>query len=218
MRGLLRKDFYVTRKTAAMYFGIVLFFCLLPSVWYLSVSYAMVQAYMLSISIMYMDVYSGWDRFTAMLPYRIEEIVLSKYLILAFYTLPPAASLLLRDLVQAVREPGSVNWLYSGCTVLLLFESMLLAVAVTIPVFYRYGANKGRVIIVAVLLACMIGGQSVIYYTWKYGPLSLVLPFVTVPPFLTAVLCAVLVCAALALSYRLSVSFYRNRRYGAYDA
>ena len=217
MRGLLRKDFYVTRKTAVMYYGIVLFFALLPGVWYLTVSFAMLQAYMMFINIMFVDVYTGWDRFTAMLPYRIEEIVLSKYLILLFYAPPPAAALLLRDIVQAVREPGAVNWLNSGCTVLLLFESMLLAIAVTVPVFYRYGANKGRVIIVTVLLVCMISGQSVIYYTWKYGPPSLVLPLLTIPPFLTAVLLTVLVCAALALSYHMSVSFYRKRRYGEYD-
>lgn len=210
MTGLLKKDLFVADKTSRLLLVLALLFSLIPRFETLGNTYAMMLAFMLPLSSIAYDEKCKWDRYASMLPYRASQIVWSKYLLSYLYTLLREAIIFLSPLLRQMFTRAAVDWPGVFQMNAMLAIVMVLIVSLGLPALYRFGAEKGR--LVMLLLLAIGTGTAVAVTKAVIGDLR-----ITMPP--VPVLLAASVPAAAAVTYfsfRLSVHFYKKRQNGAY--
>lgn len=205
MAALLRKDLYATGKSSFMLLGLALLFNCLPTaaLGSLGNTYAMLLAFMIPMTSIAADEKSKWDRLAAMMPYRVEQLVWSKYLLSYLYTLAGGAIMLAGAAVRGLLEPEAANWGDTMETALLLLVVMLLMTSIGLPLMFRFGSETGRLVTIILM---SIGIAIFMTVFTHFGAVL----------FRPAVVCgaAAAVVGAVYLSRRLSIHFYRQRRDG----
>lgn len=212
MIGLLKKDLYVADKSSRLLLVLALVFCLVPGFGSLGGTYAMMMAFMLPMNSIAYDERCKWDRYAAMLPYTPGQIVCCKYLLSGIYTLLGAAIILVGAVVRNIMKPGSVDWQSTFEINLMLVMVMFLVVSITLPFLFRFGSEKGRLIMLVVMALSV--GTAVASTNAIFGDRDLVSMLPPVPAL--AALGAALVIGGIYASFRMSVYFYRKRQSGAY--
>lgn len=211
MIALLRKDIYVADKQARLLIVLALIFCLIPNMGAFSSTYALMTAFMVPINSLAYDDKSKWDKYAAMLPYRISELVGSKYLLCVIYTglafLIVAVGMAVQGLV--VTKAG-IDWTDLWETELVLIVTMAFIMNLTLPLLYRFGTERGRMLMVLMLGAALGMGLGLVKIAKVLRIPGLPLPLIVTAGVAAAVLLTV-------ISVRLSMRFYRNRREGKYD-
>ena len=86
MIGLLKKDLFVADKSGRLLLVLALVFSAVPSMSAFGNTYAMMLAAMMPMNSIAYDERCKWDRYAAMLPYRVSQLVWSKYLLAYLYT------------------------------------------------------------------------------------------------------------------------------------
>lgn len=211
MSGLLKKDLIVADKSGRLLLVLALAFSLVPRFGALGSTYAMMLAFMLPLNSIAYDEKSKWDRYAAMLPCRAGQIVWSKYLLSYIYTLLAEAIILVSALIREWFMGTPVDWTDTLQTNAMLVIVMVLVVSLGLPSLYRFGSEKGRLVMVLIL---GVGVGTALFTTravmGKLHP--------TLPP-LGALMAGSAVTAVVmtALSFRLSVRFYKKRLNGAYN-
>ena len=208
MTGLLKKDLYVAGKSGRLLLVLALVFSMVPSLGAFGSTYAMMMAFMLPLNSIAYDERCKWDRYAAMLPYKPEQIVWSKYVLSYIYTLLAECIIILGALVRS-RLKDMLDMAEEIQTGMALVVAMLLITALGLPMLYRFGSEKGRLVMILVMgagIGIALGIMSI--FDGTPGQMS----------FQTLMLIGVAAAVALTLvSFRLSVRFYRNRQNGAYD-
>ena len=211
MIALLRKDIYVADKQARLLIVLALIFCLIPNMGAFSSTYALMTAFMIPINSLAYDDKSKWDKYAAMLPYRISELVGSKYLLCVIYTglafLIVAVGMAVQGLV--VTRTG-IDWTELWETELVLIVTMAFIMNLTLPLLYRFGTERGRMLMILMLGAALGMGLGLVKIAKVLRIPGLPLPLIVTAGVAAAVLLTV-------ISVRLSMRFYRNRREGKYD-
>ncbi len=153
MRALLMKDYYVLRKQTRIYLVFVLFFALVPDTH--MADFSILYAGMMPFSALIYDELSKWDQLAVTMPYSRRELVLSKY-VLGYLACGVALVLCL-----------AISWITTALhlpigNTFAPEETLFLAalgpgfVAVTLPLMYRLGAEKGRML--SLLAMGLLGG------------------------------------------------------------
>lgn len=218
MRGLLWKDWYYIREYGRAYVPLLVIFCLIPGS--LGGAYALALALALPRSTIASDEIR-WDRLAAMLPYRTEEVVWSKYLLhIPCILTGMAVTAVSLQTQQAVGDflsaqgmtSGTVfpmSWLDSIEYALIAGAFTVAIAALTVPLYYRFTARKGGIWtnIVVILFLQTVGTLcfNILYGAqaeWKALIIGLL---------------AALAGGGLAASFCLSVHFCQKRRRGAYQ-
>ena len=211
MIALLRKDIYVADKQARLLIVLALIFCLIPNMGAFSSTYALMTAFMIPINSLAYDDKSKWDKYAAMLPYRISELVGSKYLLCVIYTglafLIVAVGMAVQGLV--VTKAG-IDWTELWETELVLIVTMAFIMNLTLPMLYRFGTERGRMLMILMLGAALGMGLGLVKIVKTLHIPGLPLPLIVTAGVAAAVLLTV-------ISVRLAMRFYRNRREGKYD-
>lgn len=210
MIGLLKKDLFVADKSSRMLLVLALVFSLIPSMGAFGSTYAMMLALMMPITTLAYDERSKWDRYAAMLPYTPGQIVWSKYLLAYIFTLLAGVIIVAGALLRGI-STGAVDWVETAEISMMLGVAMLFVTALGLPVLYRFGAEKGRYVM---LLVMGVGVGIVLGLRGIFGEVPQ-LPAFPLPVVLAGI--AALAAGATWLSFRLSVHFYRKRQNGAYD-
>ena len=210
MIGLIKKDLYVADKSTRLMLVLALLFSAVPSLGAFGSTYAMMLAFMMPLNSIAYDERCKWDRFAAMLPYRTEQVIWSKYVLSYIFTLLAECILLLGALI---RSRLSINFDLTEeiQTGLLLVVAMLFMTSLGLPALYRFGSEKGRLVMI-VLMGVGIG--------IALGVMNILeeVPGQTKMPFPMLLLLALAAAAAFTYaSFRLSVHFYKKRQNGAYD-
>lgn len=211
MKGLLLKDWYQVRTNMkAMYLTVAF----VLAIWALStsssyvfpVSYAAIFLGILPVNLLTYDQNSGWIEYGWTLPVSKKTLVAEKYLIGLFCA---AAAVVIGELFVTV-IPLRTGTAPDKDVLSLLAGSVcaiLLINGISLPLLYRFGAEKARMIYVltfAGLGALLGGGGAVMDELQQNGPGSGPLP---VPLWLAAVL-LLAVLALYAASWRVSVAWY----------
>ena len=155
MKALLYKDAMVLWKQMKVMLLLILVFSVLPSGF--QNTFAVLYAALLPYSALAYDERSRWDRMAAAMPYSAREMVTEKYLfgwIAALGTL--ILTLILRLVSQYLLRMGegaSVEML------LMAFFGSLIAMAVTLPLLFRFGVEKGRLAML-LLIGLVCGGAA----------------------------------------------------------
>ncbi len=156
MKGLLLKDFYTITKQLKFFLLLIVCFALIPN---FSVSvFAVVYAAMLPITTLAYDEQCKWNSLAVMMPYPPAFIVLSKYIIglmgVVFATALSIVGYGIQTMVFHQADDGSF-W-FSLLTGLCL---SIILLAVNLPLMYRLGVEKGRLIFF-VLIALFVFAVS----------------------------------------------------------
>lgn len=214
MIALLKKDIFVMDKQMRLLVILALLFNLIPSASSLGATYAMLIALMLPMSTISYDERCKWDRYAAMLPWTPQQIVGSKY-VLSYGALALGAALIILGNFARTLYGGATDWEETGALLAIYLVVIAVMTAVVYPLIYRFGSEKGRLILVVVFLGifAMAFGTVVLAMDNLEGIVAR-LEAISAPVLAAAAV--VVVAAATFLSYRLSVSFYLRRREGAY--
>lgn len=204
MIGLLKKDLYVADKTSRLLLVLALVFSMVPAMGSFGSTYAMMLALMIPLNAIAYDERCKWDRYAAMLPYRPEQLVWSKYLLAYLFTLLGGAVIVVSAAIQ------QADWRETLEMAALLAVSMLFVTALGLPALYRFGSEKGRYVMILVMgvgVGAALGVMGIFGETRE-------LPDLPLPAVL--LLLAALAAGATYVSFRVSVRFYRKRQNGAY--
>lgn len=150
MKGILYKDLMTIRKTIWIYVALVVLLAGFGSDYQLM--FAMIYSLMLPVNILAYDERSHFERLQSAMPVSGFACVADKYLI----GYASIAFALMVALVRSVVFPGYAvpAWL-----MLASVAMALLAVSIVLPIMFRLGTEKGRMVY---LLA--IGLQMAMYF------------------------------------------------------
>ena len=143
MKALLLKDFMTLSKLIRSIVVIMLIIACVPQ---LNMAvFFMVYCSMLPITACAYDERTKWDMQAAMMPYRTWEIVLGKY-VLGYILLISSTALALLTGTIVTRITGSPMTADQYLTVIIYAMATSVFQAVTLPLAFRFGTEKGRLI------------------------------------------------------------------------
>lgn len=209
MKGLLLKDWYQVRTNMkTMYltvaFVLVIWVLSTSSAYVFPVSYAAIFLGILPVNLLTYDQSVGWVEYGRTLPVSKKTLVAEKYLIGLFCA---AAAVVIGGLFMISLRTGTTPDKDALSLLAGSVCAILLINGISLPLLYRFGAEKARMIYVltfAGLGALLGGGGAVMDELQQNGPGSGPLP---VPLWLAAVL-LLAVLALYAVSWRVSVAWY----------
>ena len=150
MRASLYKDACVLLRQAKIFLVIIVLFAVLGgTAW---AAFATWYAALLPITALAYDERARWDFYAAGLPYTRRDLVLGKY-VLSWLSIAAAAvlSLLGQAVVGLVRGGGDLAELVAAMP--LIVVTPLLLTAVLLPVLFRYGVERGRMLFYGMIAA-----------------------------------------------------------------
>ena len=205
MKALLRKDLYTTVGSLRMIFLIMAIFAVVTvfaenTGFY--VPYLVVLPSTLGSTLINLDTREKWDRFALTLPVSRRTVIGARYvfmlLLVLFGTATGAACFALRT-VRGFESGGIIE------AVAVCMAAGLTVPSVLLPVAYKFGADKGRYIVIFLIMGLMIGLMSLAGENFDLSGLPLRVPAWTLP----------LAAAGLfALSWAVSVRIYEKKEIG----
>ena len=201
MKGLVWKDIYTLLKQAKFILLLMVLFACLPG--YSMSAFAIFYGAMLPITALAYDERSKWDELAAMMPYSVNEIVGSKYVLgLLLVGVITALSIAARIVIGIIKAaPFDAEGIIS---ILILACLSLVLLMVDLPLMFRLGVEKGRIIYILLTCGGVVAGVSYI------DQLMAVLDSMMVSTMLLIVL--LVTAVGLGVSYCISARIYRVRR------
>lgn len=168
MKGLLLKDWYVLVRQMKLFGVMIILFALIPGM--SMTAFAVMYASMLPYTSLAYDERSKWEMLAGMLPYKTGEIVLSKY-VLGWITTGCAALLALAAqlVVGAVGAGLTPEQLW---TTGLTFCMALIIMAITLPLVFRFGVEKGRMLFLVLFVFIMVSTVTLTQGIIETGSIS----------------------------------------------
>lgn len=204
MKALLKKDIFVLIRKMQLFLVMIAIFAVLPGA-NMGV-FSIVYCGMLPYTAMAYDERSKWTDLAGMMPYTPGDIVLSKYALgwLAIglaAVLNVAARLILGHIFPSVYSLALSEVLPSLCIGFIMM-------AVTLPLLFRFGVEKGRMLFILLIVVLACGGAGLVQgVVGSDGeiPASLNALFSLGIPALAVVL--------TAISIPLSIAMYNRHKY-----
>lgn len=156
MKALIRKDAYVLWKQVKLLFIGVLFMATLGGAF--NSIFIVVWSSMLPYTAIAYDERSHWDQLAAMMPYTKRDLVLSKYVMgWACMSISVALSLVIQTAASRFMDISADPKL-----LIMSFFMGTLALDITLPLVFRLGVEKGRLVFMAVIFGTAILGGIVL--------------------------------------------------------
>lgn len=211
MNGLLKKEFFVLRKQLRTWTMLFVLYAAIAvtGVWgpYILTTLVTVMTLMTPLSAFGYDQSTGWETFVATLPGGREKAVGARYLFCLLVDLAAAALALGLTLLLGLLGLADVALDETAASTLSCAAVALLMIAVALPLCYKLGVEKARVVYMAVFLAAFGGGLALV---------NLLSGRIALPAWLGYALLAAVVpvlAVVMYLSYRTSVSILRKKEY-----
>jgi len=208
VKGLLLKDWYILKNKGKMYLIIVPIYLAIAfrSQNLLFVFFSIVFAAMIPRTLAAYDDHAHWNCYTAALPVSKKQIVQSRYLLsLMFILLFTLCAVILNFIIP-----------FSALTSPLILAGIASTgigyIAISFPLLYRFGTEKGRMIQTLLMMFFMIwGGIFSALLAAVSANANALLLLERIPPLAGILSVILLLFSALLLflSYLLSVKWYR---------
>lgn len=204
MKALLKKDIFVLIRQMRLFLVMIIIFSVLPGV--NMTTFAIVYCGMLPYVAMAYDERSKWTELAAMMPYTPGDIVLSKYTLgwmaIGFATvLSTAAHLILGRIFPSAYSLALSEVFPSLCIGFIMM-------AVTLPLMFRFGVEKGRLLFILLIVVLACGGGALVQGMVGFDgeiPVALNTFFSLGIPALAVVLTAISVPLSIVMYNRRSV-------------
>ena len=201
MKALIIKDTYVIWRQMKYFLILILIFSALPSGF--NNAFAVIYTSMLPYTALAYDERSKWDQLAAMMPYSTRDAVLSKYV---FGWLCIGGAAVLSGLLQMALSLVVDRVFLPGVMVLSVLGALCI-LAITLPVMFRFGVEKGRLaMFLVIFLVCGAAG-AIAHIAESVGSGTV---FAFQGPVLGVTLLAALVLTAVSVP--LSMRFYTKRQ------
>lgn len=203
MKGLLIKDFINLKKQGVAIGGILifyLFFSIINGDSGFLITISVLLSTMLPITSLAYDEQAKWDRYALGLPITRKKLVLSKYILGIILNLATLAILTVMTMLLHLQTDGPV-WviiLAAGCTGFLILSILL-------PLMFRFGVEKGRLIMMAVFIIPFVMVFLAPRLNLSMPDEQTLMPLLYAAPFVVAIL--------FWLSIRLSVRIYQKKEF-----
>lgn len=212
MKGLLLKDYYMILKYCRLYGLIVLVFgacSLVDQSNLFMLAYPAVLCGINCVTLLSYDERSKWQQYCETLPYTRKQVVDSKYVISCI--LVSGLSVLLaaaHSLAGAVRGNFDPIWVFG--VFCLIWAVGYLFSAICLPMIYKFGSEKGRIMYIAVVIIFCVG-----FVTFGVNVSDTVQNEETLGFLMANPTCmgaaAVIASVLFVISMKLSERFYMNR-------
>lgn len=157
MKGLLLKDCYTLFKQTKLFLCLMILFAVLPGS-SLAVCAIMYASLLPTTAIAYDD-HAKWPWLAAMMPYSNFSLVFSKYLLgnLAILgtTAAAVAAKLIFTMITQIAFPA-VDLLSLLCVTCVAS----LLISINLPLLFRFGAEKGRLVLILLTVLIVCGSMS----------------------------------------------------------
>ena len=201
MKALLMKDFYTLWRQLRVYLLVMLVISVFNGAF--GNIFITIWAALLPYTAMAYDERSKWDQMAAMMPYSTRDIVISKYVLGWLCTAAAALFAMAVQLLQTVL--GSPLAAFAPVDNLMGCCASLCVLAVTLPLMFRFGVEKGRLMMFLIIfLVCGTAGAISSIAGSGDGA-----KFSFQGPALVILLIAAVVLTAVSIP--LSQRFYRER-------
>lgn len=208
MKGLLQKDIYMTAKyfrAAWVMVPVFLFLMIFGEGNLFFMFYPIMIFGMLPVSLLSYDVHFKWEQYSGTLPYTRAQLVSAKYLMGLIFS---GGVLLVCLVVLALRQiqGGGFDldaFLAAG---LLCFVLGVAAPAFLLPLAFKFGPEKGRLLFI-VLIASLCGAGVAL------GQADFLSGLAIGNTVVVALAAAGVTLALYLLSWRLSIHFYQKKEF-----
>lgn len=160
MKGLLLKDWYMMVKYCkawVLILAVMMGASAFSEKPMLFLMYPVMLAGLTAVTLMAYDERSGWTTLSRAMPYSKAQLVSVKYIVTLFLL---AAAVVLTVAVQLVRAgTGAGNAGSMGGILGVLLSAGLTIPAVILPLVFRFGVEKARIlygIVLGLAIACMV--------------------------------------------------------------
>ena len=144
MKGLLIKDFLVLTKQMKLFLIIIPFIAITGGTSIASIG--ILLGAMLPMTAMAYDEQSKWNNLAIMMPYSRKDIILSKY-VLGYLGMGCTFILfLLAQIIINTIHPINIDEIIY--MILFTIISGLLFISINIPIAFKYGTQKGRIVFI----------------------------------------------------------------------
>lgn len=153
MKGLILKDFYNLRKYGKTVLLISAFYVMLTFMMDNSNLFAGMIVLMFAITSVTSFAYdrqSGWDVYVQTLPVAAKDVVLSKYLLSFLLGLIGGLLALLMGWLNGLIK-NIPNFTEMLVTAYALFAIGMIFISILLPLVYKFGVERSRVIILAII-------------------------------------------------------------------
>ncbi len=207
MKGLLIKDFkYIAKHHLGFLFVSALFFCMSvfsdASVFFCYYSVAMIS--LMPVFTMAYDEAYKWSKYEAVIPVKKHLIVLEKYILVFIASIP--AIFIETAIFHFYKKTDPQTTASLAC--MMLFIS-LLSPAVVLPLNFRFGYLKGKLINI-IVIAVMAASITAINMKNSIAQTAIEKRFTPLPD---AQLFAVFALIIISVSIFISVMLYKKREY-----
>ena len=204
MQGLLLKDWYMIKKYCRAYLLLAIIFTVVSFFGednLFLIFYPCLLCGVIPVNLIAYDENSRWTQYSEALPYTRAQIVSSKYLIGICIQL---AVMILTVIAQSVRMNMAGN--FSLSELLMIALTMLsiagLSSAICLPFIFKMGVEKGRTAYYVMIGIVCAGAVSASMVFGEQVEAQIDLPIAII---------AVISVAIYALSWYLSIQFYKKR-------
>ena len=211
MKALLLADFYQAKKHCRMFIVMILVFIgvgITQSSFFALYfpSAAMIFAGIIAMTLIAYDEQSHWDMYAQTLPFTRQQIVSVKYLDALIFIGIVWVLLMVMLFIKAAT--GGIQWSTLPVLAPVYIGVGLLSPSLLLPVVFRYGMAKGRIVYIALVIIISSSGgilNSLGLITEKNFHIPDVTHFAI--PFIFMAVAA----ALFALSWKLAIRWYEKR-------
>lgn len=207
MKGLLLKDIFTMRKYIKSLGALCALYLVLGIIGdnpYFFSGFSGLICVMLSISSFSYDAYAKWDKMSACLPLRRKDIVGSKYLLaIIMVAVGAVITFVMRIAYMLFHADANFSEFFSMMLGTAVVAVMIVAFA--LPFIYKFGVEKGRVVLIISIL-------SIITIISLIG-FSTSISLESIESMGKAISAAIAIAAIIGLyvSYRISCAIFENK-------
>lgn len=210
MKGLIIKDLYTISENMRNLIFITVTFGALAVITgeksVFSTLIPMITAMIMvnSVSTFSYDEISQWDHYCAALPVKRSRVVLARYLVTVIIGVAGTAFALLMALVCGQFVPD-VSMSDTAIGAVSAFMAIMLLFSITLPVIYKYGVQKMRIISLMIVFFPVAIGVLYVKLGLPLPTEETIVLLVKLAPIVTLI--------ALMVSYQVSVGIYRKKEF-----
>lgn len=205
MLALLMKDIYMLSKQLKFFILLIVIFSALSIVNDLGlvlILFALIFGSLQLSSAFTLDEMCGWDRYVNTFPFKRKTIVQSKYVLGLISTF--GAVLILLPITLLSSEFSTLPSEYIRFIVALIVTFGILYISIVIPFYIKFGSQKGRIIIFAIVFIPTFSSGFISTYLQKVG-INTLIDYSYIAPIVSLLIAFI--------SYIISVKWYEQKEF-----
>lgn len=159
MKGLIIKDICTLLKQMKFFLAFIVLFTIIPN--FSVATFAIVYSTMLPLTTIAYDERSKWDKLAAMMPYSAMDMVFSKYVLGYILVIATALISCFAQAIAGIFTHTALTSDYFASMVIIVAFAIIVE-SIELPFLVRFGAEKGRMLIIILVVGLGVGGVSFI--------------------------------------------------------